>query len=267
LHQYGAIARQNAVPLTCFVLPYEVADGPANMATDEALLERVARWPQAAYFRTYGWTAPTLSLGYFQALDQAAAEPRWRSVPIVRRATGGGAIWHHHELTYALVLPTSHPQARLSVALYRLVHEAIATAICNQGLPAGLRTAAGTLHRSIRALERPFLCFDDQDPQDVVAASGKVVGSAQRRRSGAILQHGSILLRQSERTPEHRGICNLAELLVDPLFWSELIEKRVIEVLGLTPCACDPQDRAELRTRVSELERAIYRADAWTARR
>ena len=52
--------------LTCRVLPYEASDGPANMALDEALLDAVAAGAESAYLRTYGWTEPTLSLGYFQ---------------------------------------------------------------------------------------------------------------------------------------------------------------------------------------------------------
>ncbi len=91
--------------LTCRVLPYETADGPANMALDEALLDAVAADAETAYLRTYGWTVPTLSLGYFQRLAEVQADARWQSVAVVRRLTGGGAIWHHQEVTYALIVP------------------------------------------------------------------------------------------------------------------------------------------------------------------
>src|ERR1700678_3435608 len=93
---------------TCHVLPHEAADGPANMALDEALLETGANGAGPAYLRPYGWTTPTLSLGYFQRLAELQVEPRFQSVPLVRRLTGGGAIWHHHELTYALIIPAIH---------------------------------------------------------------------------------------------------------------------------------------------------------------
>ena len=98
--------------MTCFLLPYLMADGPANMALDEAMLEEAARG-DAAYLRFYGWTVPTLSLGYFQRMADVRADPRWAGVPIVRRPTGGGAIWHHHELTYAIAVPP-HVAARPS---------------------------------------------------------------------------------------------------------------------------------------------------------
>ena len=100
--------------LRCRVLPHEVGDGPTNMATDEALLESVAAKASSAVVRTYSWSVPTLSLGYFQPIARAEAEPRWRGVPIVRRPSGGGALWHDREVTYAVVVPRSHPLSRRS---------------------------------------------------------------------------------------------------------------------------------------------------------
>jgi lipoate-protein ligase A len=93
------------VTIPCYQIPYAIAGGPANMALDEALLEWVAGRSDAVFLRTYGWLEPTLTLGYFQSLSEALAEPRWQWVPLVRRATGGGAIWHDYELTYAVALP------------------------------------------------------------------------------------------------------------------------------------------------------------------
>ncbi|MHC5067527.1 MAG: lipoyl protein ligase domain-containing protein [Planctomycetota bacterium] len=75
-----------------------VADGATQMATDEALLEAASE----ATIRLYYWNQATLSLGYFQDYHQTC-QSLPRSVPVVRRITGGGAIWHEHEVTYALV--------------------------------------------------------------------------------------------------------------------------------------------------------------------
>ena len=66
-----SFARAATVTLTCQILPYEIASGPANMALDEALLDHVSARRDVACLRTYGWTVPTLSLGYFQHLGQA----------------------------------------------------------------------------------------------------------------------------------------------------------------------------------------------------
>src|SRR4051812_50225238 len=84
------------------LLPPTVDDGATAMALDEALLEAAAE----PTLRLYSWRTATVSLGYFQdhaevmARVAAARDP---APPAVRRITGGGAIWHEHEVTYCLV--------------------------------------------------------------------------------------------------------------------------------------------------------------------
>ncbi len=158
----------------CRVFPHEAADGPANMALDEALLDAVAAHGGAAYLRTYTWTVPTLSLGYFQQLALVRSDPRWRSVPIVRRLTGGGAIWHHHELTYALILPATHPSTRPHTAVYRAVHGAIARVLGELGVLVDRRAEVDP--EPTEGGVRPLLCFADLDPEDLVYQGFKLVG-------------------------------------------------------------------------------------------
>jgi lipoate-protein ligase A len=231
------------------------------MALDEALLEVLADDPSSAVLRTYGWSEPTLSLGYFQEIAEAEADPRWRGVPIVRRPTGGGAIWHHHELTYALVLPSAHPWARPSVVLYREVHAAIAVLLRSRDIDARPR---GPLPHP-RASGRPFLCFNDRDPEDLVCRGAKVVGSAQRRRRGAVLQHGSLLLERSARTPELPGLADLTSAPSEPRAWAASLEEHLPRALGLAPSTGDLPEA--LARRALALERASYRNDAWNRRR
>jgi lipoate-protein ligase A len=245
------------------ILPYAAADGPANMALDEALLTAVARDGQAAYLRCYGWSVPTLSLGYFQRLAEIRADPRWQAVPVVRRLTGGGAIWHHHEVTYAVAVPPSHPQTRPNTALYRAVHAAIAEVLADRGVPAGRRGEDAT--RGWAGRNRPALCFTDQDAEDIVAQGLKLVGSAQRRRHGAILQQGSILLARSDRIPELRGVCDVADVPRSPEDWSRLLTGRISLALGLDPEAITVPD--DIRHWASELEQTRYRHSAWTGSR
>src|SRR6056297_2447018 len=124
----------------CRVLPHASGDGPRNMAVDQWMLEQVLGGDGSiAMLRTYEWSVPTLSLGYFQSKAEAEADPRWRGVSIVRRATGGGAIWHDRELTYALAVPASHPMARSAKDLYRAVHGAIAGLLADRGVDARRR--------------------------------------------------------------------------------------------------------------------------------
>jgi lipoate-protein ligase A len=245
-------------------LPFRIATGSANMALDEALLEQVAERDDLAYLRGYGWSEPTLSLGYFQRMADAELEPRWQFAPRVRRATGGGAIWHERELTYALVLPANHPCARPHTALYQAVHSAIAEILRRQGVNA-LRRGPASDHDRERSSRRPFLCFTDRDPEDIVTDGFKVVGSAQRRRGGAILQHGSILLQRSDTTPELPGICDLGAVESDPGSWSNLVLPAIAAALELR---LDPSETTDLiRARTQVLEQDVYRNSAWTRRR
>ncbi len=215
----------------CFVLPCQSDDGPANMALDEALFEDVAANPGTAYLRTYGWTVPTLTLGYFQRIAELDADPRFRDAALVRRLTGGGAIWHDHELTYALVIPADHPLARPSSRLYQAVHGAIAGALRENGVAVARRgQEVASKHRDRK---RPLLCFTDTDAEDIVAEEVKVVGSARRRRGGAVLQHGSLLLSRSGRTPELPGIGDVADITLDRGHWSIELVDRILRALGL----------------------------------
>jgi lipoate-protein ligase A len=248
--------------MDCLVLPYSVADGSANMAADEAMLEAAALGGPAI-LRFYSWAVPTLSLGYFQRIDRMRADPRWRGVPLVRRPTGGGAIWHDRELTYAIAVPPGFPLGRPSTALYRAVHEAIASELADRGLPARRRGQPGEEQRS--GPDRPFLCFTDSDPDDIVSNGHKVVGSAQRRRGGAVVQHGSVLLARSPVAPELPGVSDLARLPDRPHEWEGPLLQRIAAVLGLraTPGAWP----APLRERSLALEASRYRSPAWTEAR
>ncbi len=230
------------------------------MALDDVLLDTVATGACGALLRTYGWSVPTLSLGYFQRLAEARAESRWQLVPMVRRPTGGGAIWHHYEVTYALTVPESHPLARPSSALYREVHAAIVGGLVELGVRAvrqGKVFLPGDCERT-----RPLLCFTDLSPDDIVFEGVKIVGSAQRRRAGAVLQHGSILLARSPLVPELCGLCDVVELSALPTEWSDRLCKWIPQALGLHPVAAQLPDAIRMQARQRELGR--YGGSAWT---
>jgi lipoyl(octanoyl) transferase len=247
---------------TICVLPYSVADGPANMALDEAMLEAAASG-ESAYLRFYGWAEPTLSLGYFQRIAEVRSDPRWQGRPIVRRPTGGGAIWHDLEVTYAIAVPPGSPLVRPNTALYRAVHGAIAGLLVERGIPACRRGEKASSRNN--GAERPFLCFTDRDPEDIVWGTCKLVGSAQRRRSGAVLQHGSVLLARSPDVPEVIGVCDVAALPRSPKEWEEPLRQCITVSLQLVPVAAGMPDA--LRERSLELERSTYRSTRWTEAR
>ena len=112
--------------LTCRLLPYTVADGATNMATDEALLG--AALAGVATLRFYGWSPPTLSLGYFQKEQVRLSDPLLAGLPFVRRPSGGETLVHHHELTYALALPRSWLGGeRWPVRMHDIIRDALAS--------------------------------------------------------------------------------------------------------------------------------------------
>jgi lipoate-protein ligase A len=179
--------------LPCRLFLDPPADGDWNMAVDEVLLDLAAESGDCAW-RFYGWSAPTLSLGYFQTYADRRQHAASRSCPAVRRLTGGGAIVHDHELTYSLAVPSDHPLARARQRLYAIVHTTLVETLADWSILASLCPAPSP--------DEPFLCFQRRAPGDVLVGSVKIAGSAQRRRRGAVLQHGSVLLKQSAAAPE-----------------------------------------------------------------
>ncbi|MBW3597636.1 MAG: lipoate--protein ligase family protein [Planctomycetes bacterium] len=180
-------------------------EGAWNMAVDEALLESTAAGGGAA-LRLYQWRPATLSLGYFQCYAERESHPPSLARPIVRRPSGGGAILHHHELTYSFTaLVEDRVSARVQ-ALYRSFHGALVKTLTRFGAKAELWSACRSPPPS-----QPFLCFQRRGEGDVILGGHKVCGSAQRRRRQAVLQHGSILLRRSEFAPELPGIAEIIQ--------------------------------------------------------
>jgi lipoate-protein ligase A len=180
----------------------EPRSGADNMAIDESLLVSAIEH-KTQTLRIYRWREPTVSLGYFQKEDDPVLETRFAGLPRVRRLSGGGALLHDREITYSIALPDGHPLAEAPTLLYDQVHAALVSLLKDLGAPALVRGEK-------RDQPEPFLCFGRGDPRDIVLAGHKIVGSAQRRRRGAILQHGALLLERSAHAPEFPGLFNLA---------------------------------------------------------
>ncbi len=246
--------------IDCRLLIDPPASGAWNMAVDEVLLETAAASGHAT-LRFYRWSEPTLSLGYFQEYADRFQHPASRQSAVVRRLTGGGAILHDHELTYSLTAPAGHPWVRERDRLYATLHTALIDALATLGVfaalckPAAPRPAKG----------EPLLCFQRRALGDVLVGDTKVAGSAQRRRRGAVLQHGSVLLARAAAAPELDG---LSELTGRPIGDEELSSAWLPPLLARL--AADWQ-RDELspqqRTQAHVLATNRYAAAAWTEHR
>ena len=194
----------------CRLLIDPPRSGVWNMAADEALLESAARG-DATTLRFYRWEEPTLTLGYFQRAEDRAGHRASRDCAMTRRASGGGAILHDRELTYSFAVGKSAGALRRAQPLYDAFHETLIEVLRMRTVDAVRCT--GT-ERPAGAAE-PFLCFQRRTPGDVLLGDAKIVGSAQRRRHGAVLQHGSLLLAQSPAAPELPGVAELAGVRLD----------------------------------------------------
>lgn len=241
---------------TARLIPYAAADGPTNMASDEAMADAAAEG--LVSLRFYGWSAATVSLGYFQPAAVREGDLLLASLPWVRRPSGGATLVHHHELTYALALPAVIAGRDIS-AWIRRAHVWIADAL---NALIGRRVVESVTDERILG---NVLCFQKQTVGDLALAGHKIVGSAQRKHRGALVQHGSILLRQSEYAPLLPGIFELAgaDLAVEAVM-AELL-RRWPSLLNI-PLSAGSWTRDEEAT-IARLRVEKFGSDRWNFKR
>ncbi|HEX8551444.1 MAG TPA: hypothetical protein VF681_07785 [Abditibacteriaceae bacterium] len=180
------------------------ADGAWNMAVDEALLQCATATP---VLRFYGWKPSCLSIGRFQSFEQIlAASERLRhsletpdaDFSFVRRPTGGRAVWHAHEITYsAIVREELLPANAQSVSgAYRWLSEGFIAGLAQLGVRAELAPSPDKAGRD--AAQQKANCFASATRCDFLAGGRKLLGAAQCRQNGALLQHGSLLIEADE---------------------------------------------------------------------
>lgn len=171
------------------------ADGATNMRVDNDLLRNLeAAAEPRTVIRFYAWNRPTLSLGRNQSDEKGADLDfcREHGIDVVRRPTGGLAVLHDHELTYAVV--SNQPEAFSGGSVYgtyRRVSEALAVGYRSLGVNVAL--AQRPAGRAVQS-DTDDPCFASQSRYELVFDGRKLVGSAQRRLRRAFLQHGSMPL-------------------------------------------------------------------------
>lgn len=162
--------------------------GAMNMAIDDALLQAVAAGDSPPVLRLYRWQPATLTLGYAQpaglGVDLAAC--RACGIDVVRRPTGGRAVLHDREATYAVIAPATSPFGPSVNECYRVVAGALRAALRSCGLPAELVPGRP------RGAQGQAVCFTAAAQHELVIDGCKVAGCAQKRRGTTFLQHGSI---------------------------------------------------------------------------
>ncbi|WP_419950239.1 lipoate--protein ligase family protein [Candidatus Palauibacter sp.] len=196
----------------CVLLPYAVADGARNMAFDEAMLEYAAEGRTLVRF--YGWEPWCVSLGRNQPAPARLRGRRPRDirpgVDAVRRPTGGRSVFHGPEITYAFACPDRAWGGPKQVL--RTVHRALADGLRSLGVPLDdpPEGAVNTGSPEPFALS-PAACFREPAPGELTVGGRKLVGSAQRRRRGGLLQHGSILIEDRQALADLEDAGGLAQ--------------------------------------------------------
>jgi len=168
--------------------------GAHNMARDVAILEAVSEGHSPPTLRLYGWDPPCLTLGRHQG-DEAAdlAFCAAEGIDVVRRPTGGRALLHHLELTYAVVAPLGRgPLPRGLQEAYRMICGALVQAMGALGVKAEL--TGGDVNLQLPGPRSTVPCFEAPAGGEVVVGGRKLIGSAMRAHGSAILQHGAIVL-------------------------------------------------------------------------
>jgi lipoate-protein ligase A len=258
-------------------------EGTLNMATDEAILEAVAAGVQRPTLRLYAWEPACLSIGYAQPVQDAdeerLAEAGWS---LVRRPTGGRAILHTDELTYAVIAPASNPHLEGGVlASYRHL---------SRGLIAGLQHL-GVMPETRNADPVPDeqrtdpVCFEVPSAYEITVGGKKLIGSAQLRRQAGVLQHGSLplagdigriclVLRFENETERQARIerlrmraCTVEELLGREVSWEEAASAlRIGFAKGIGLDFEEAPLTSKEAIRADELRRERYVGSDWTRR-
>lgn len=179
-------------PAPARLIPFERRSGCENMAVDETLLDYFSRTGRPA-LRLYGWRPSAISLGRYQHIECLDIEAcHHGGVDIVRRITGGVAIFHDDELTYAMVCADREATGRpLAVPeSYARINEIVIGMYRALGVHADF---SKNIFKFNGTVTQSF-CFSGNEEYDIIAGGKKIGGNAQKRTPGAILQHGSIPL-------------------------------------------------------------------------
>ncbi len=169
-------------------------NGKFNMAAD---YYAARNYLDAPTFRVYRWDPYTVSLGYHQDISEIDRdELEKRGFGIVRRETGGRAVFHSEELTYSMIIPRSSRHFSDSILeVYNKISNVLVAALKRSGVDeAGLKKGKAPDFKELYKDKLSSVCFSSTSTYEVVVGEKKLVGSAQKRLKDSVLQHGSILV-------------------------------------------------------------------------
>jgi lipoate-protein ligase A len=218
--------------------------GAWNMALDEALLHSVENGESLPIFRLYRWKPATMTLGYFQqgrdVVNIKACHEFGYS--IVRRITGGRAVLHDREVTYAVISPEQNEIFPGGVSQnYHVIADVLRATLAKLGLQTEI--SSGRKECTTTDSVQRSACFTAPALSELVFNGQKMTGSAQKRLSHAFLQHGSIPLDiDPERlyialnTGNHANMKRRIELLADRVGWLNRWLEIPVDITAVEQC-------------------------------
>jgi lipoate-protein ligase A len=265
------------------LITHEAMPGARNMAIDESILEAVSTGEAAPTLRLYAWSPASLSLGFAQPFtDVDGVRTTERGWSIVRRPTGGRAILHTDELTYAVIAPADHPDlAGGVIASYQRLSQALMLGLKYMGLEVNV---APEVQLSEKERNNP-VCFEVPSSYEIEVAGRKLLGSAQVRRVKGVLQHGTLPLsgditrvcdalrfkdedaRQRAKERIRARAASVSELMGRQISWeqaAQALQEGFKHALGWELAASELSE-TEFK-RANELEASRYADSSWTER-
>ena len=259
------------------------------MATDEAILTALAEGKSQPTLRFFAWEPPCLSIGYNQAaVEVDITKCRQAGVDFVRRPTGGRAILHTDELTYSIVASQDEPRVVGGVVeSYRRLSAGLVRGLRLLGMDvAQAETGHGTVAPNGQGADVSAACFDAPSAYEVTAGGRKLVGSAQVRRKGTVLQHGSLPLqgditricgylvvpseeRREELRQELRARATSLELVLGRVVpFAQVVEALVRGFSEALNLHLEPGELSEYElSLVRQLRQEKYTSEAWNFRK
>jgi len=163
------------------------------MAADNLLVEQLPAQPYDAALRFYQWRPPAVSLGFHQTPKVIAVEDCQRlGWHIVRRPTGGRALLHNRDLSYAVVIKSKDEGLRTLRYFYNKIATVVVHTLSEFGVVVDKETSKSN---EIGSGLKEKLCLKTRTRGEVMVGGRKIAAGAQRLYPGAILQHGSLTLR------------------------------------------------------------------------
>lgn len=231
-------------------LNYQRYNAFENMAIDEAIFRETIKNKKKPTIRFYGWRPAAVSIGYFQDpqselnLEQCGN----MGIDIVRRLTGGKAVFHNDEITYSVVAGVGEKSFPANIlGTYKVISDCLVQGLAYLGIKANLAPAG----RALKDMELKPCCFSNPSRNEILVAGRKICGSAQMRTKGGFLQQGSLLLTFNPvkalsvilpfNTSEHlaklrNSVAAINEVIANPIETKEIcnsLKKGFADVLGV----------------------------------